>query len=241
MRIYRKPRIKELIAFDNNFSDYTIIGVDEAGRGPVAGPVTAGAVCFSQLTDELIEEIKYLDDSKKFSSNPALREDLYNKIKENSINSICTCTVEEIDKYNILQASLMAMHKAVDNVIKQLDTNKPIIILVDGRTAIPQLNLKQEKIIKGDSKSASIAAASILAKVNRDETMLKLALDYPQYDWAHNKGYPTQKHLNSIKELGLCVHHRKSFLKKFLLDQKYHQLNLVKPKRKTRKKAPKNH
>ena len=126
----RKTKILELLEFDEQIlNNGLIIGTDEAGRGPVAGPVVAGAVCFEEINDNLIEELNYLDDSKKFSSNPKLRKELSEQIKKYAIYSIQECTVEEIEKYNILQASLLAMRKACLDLNKQINTDKELLIL----------------------------------------------------------------------------------------------------------------
>lgn len=216
MKRCRKSRINELTSFDSVYSEGShVIGVDEAGRGPIAGPVTAGAVCFPLLNEEIVKLLKYVDDSKKFSSNPKLRKELSEIIKQHSINSICNCTVEEIDKYNILQASLLAMNKAVKKLVSKLGKNKNVIVLVDGKTAIPNLDVPQVSVIKGDSTSAAIAAASIIAKVHRDEQMIGLSEEFPDYGWSQNKGYPTKMHIQAIKKLGPCELHRRTFLKKY--------------------------
>lgn len=218
MKVYRKAKIEDLIQFDKKHAGL-IIGVDEAGRGPVAGPVTACALCFVKFSKDLNEALKYLDDSKRFSSNPILRKELSEEIKKFAKFSIFECSVEEIEKHNILQASLIAMRRACDDLIKKIDLKDPTTILVDGKFPIPNLKLKQKPIIKGDTLSASIAAASIMAKVHRDELMAELSEKYPEYNWKQNKGYPTPAHLNAIKEHGPCLIHRKTFLHKILTPQ----------------------
>ena len=185
-----------------------IIGTDEAGRGPGAGSVFASAVCFFENTDR--ELFKKLNDSKKLSSKT--REELFEIIKANSYYSIKEGTVEEIEKYNILQTSLNTMKKAVVDVICQIKTDKNLV-LIDGNKLIKNFEYPQEFIIKGDSKSASIAAASILAKVTRDRYMDELDKIYPNYDWKRNKGYLTKKHIEAIKKYGITKFHRPSFLK----------------------------
>lgn len=220
MKIFRKSKIKELIEFDNSHGS-AIIGSDEAGRGPVAGPVVAGAVYFPDINEEVCEVIKFIDDSKKFSSNPKLRKELSEGIKSVAIYSIQECSVEEIDKINILQASLLAMRKSCEDLIAQTAINKDsLIILVDGKFIIPKYNYRQKAVKKGDTLSASIAAASILAKVYRDELMQELAEDFPQYGWNKNKGYPTLAHREALRKHGACKWHRKTFLGKFLCEQK---------------------
>lgn len=188
-----------------------IIGTDEAGRGPAAGGVWAAAVCFNDNIDRKLFET--LNDSKKLT--PKKRELLYDIIKQNSIWSIKAITVEKIEEINILQASLLAMKYAVLEVIEKIN-NKNILTLVDGNKLIKDFNYTQNFIIKGDSKSASIAAASILAKVSRDKYMDKINLEYPQYDWTNNKGYLTKKHIEAIQKYGITKYHRKSFLKNII-------------------------
>lgn len=188
-----------------------IIGTDEAGRGPAAGGVWAAAVCFNDNIDTKLFET--LNDSKKLT--PKKRELLYDVIKQNSIWSIKAITVEKIEEINILQASLLAMKYAVLEVIEKIN-NKNILTLVDGNKLIKDFNYTQNFIIKGDSKSASIAAASILAKVSRDKYMDKINLEYPQYDWINNKGYLTKKHIEAIQKYGITKYHRKSFLKNII-------------------------
>jgi len=216
----------ELIKFDKKLAKaHSIIGVDEAGRGPLAGSVVACALHFPEFNKELNEAIKYLDDSKKFSSNPKLRQELAEEIKQYAKYSIKECSVREIEKYNILQASLLAMKRACEDLLKQINPDKEPILLIDGKFAIPGYKIAQTPIVKGDGKSASIAAASILAKVYRDEMMCKLAQEYPEYRWHQNKGYPTQAHIAAILEHGPCTCHRKTFLKKVLIEEE--QLSLL--------------
>jgi ribonuclease HII len=220
LKISRKSKIEELIEFDHGHGSL-VIGTDEVGRGPLAGPVVAGAVYFPELNKEVIEVIKFIDDSKKFSSNHKLRKELSEGIKSVAKYSIQECSVEEIDKINILQASLLAMKKSCEDLIAQVSANKDkIIILVDGNFVIPKYNYQQKAIKKGDTLSASIAAASILAKVHRDELMINLAKDFPQYGWHKNKGYGTQQHRDAILAYGSCKWHRKLFLNKILCEQK---------------------
>ena len=200
-------------------SDTILIGTDEAGRGPGAGGVFAAAVCFHEKSEELIAKLSCLNDSKKLSKKK--REELYDIILENTINSIVCVEVEEIEKINILNASLKAMKLACENVTEQtcrvglLSHQSKIMVVVDGNKLIKNFNYPQQYIIKGDGKSASIAAASILAKVSRDRYMEDLDKKFPQYNWAKNAGYLTKEHLSAITEHGITPHHRKSFLKKF--------------------------
>lgn len=179
-----------------------ICGIDEAGRGPWVGDVYAAAVV---LSDDVY--IDGLNDSKKLSEKR--REEIYDKIIEKaSAYSIGTASVEEIEKLNILNATFLAMKRAFDGLNQQV-----ALALVDGNQ-IPPLDCKVETIVKGDSVSASIAAASILAKVSRDRYMKELDERYPQYKLASNKGYGTAVHILALQEHGISPIHRRSFLKK---------------------------
>lgn len=188
-----------------------IIGTDEAGRGPAAGGVWAAAVCFKNNIDYSLFE--KLNDSKKLSEKN--RENLFDIIKNNSFYSIKSVDVEKIEEINILNSSLLAMKLAVEDVINQLNSTNTLT-LVDGNKLIKNFNHQQKFIIKGDSKSASIAAASILAKVSRDNFMQEIDKIFPMYDWKSNKGYLTKKHIEAIKQYGACKYHRMSFLKNIL-------------------------
>jgi len=196
--------------YDNKY--YTehveiLAGVDEAGRGPLAGPVVAAAVIFDMDTN-----IDGVNDSKKISEKQ--RNYFSDLIKEKAISyGYGVIDHNTIDKINILQATLKAMKAAVNNLSENAD-----IILIDGNksfsTKIPTIT-----IVKGDSKSFSIAAASILAKVKRDEIMRKAAKKYPQYSWEKNKGYGTKEHIKALQEYGYSDMHRKTFLRKILLNE----------------------
>ena len=175
-----------------------IIGVDEVGRGPLAGPVISAAII---LNKEMIPE--GINDSKKLSKKK--REIINEELISQHSFAIGISTVEEIDKINILQASLLAMKRAVLNL-----NIKPQTILVDGNK-LPDLEYNMYPIIKGDSKSISIAAASIIAKVYRDKLMQDLSLQYPGYYWEKNSGYGTKQHLLALNNLGVTPIHRKSF------------------------------
>ena len=196
-----------LFQFDKNFNK-TIIGTDEAGRGPAAGGVFAAAVCFEKVTDALIKDLVILNDSKKLTAKK--RNSIYDVIKNNTLNEIVCVEVDEIEKINILNASLKAMNLACSAIIDNFD----VMVLVDGNKLIKNFNYPQQFIIKGDSKSASIAAASVLAKVTRDRYMEKLHEEFPMYNWAKNAGYLTKEHLDAIDKHGLCKYHRPSFLRK---------------------------
>lgn len=196
-----------LFQFDKDFNT-TIIGTDEAGRGPAAGGVFAAAVCFEKVTDALIKDLAILNDSKKLTAKK--RNSIYDVIKNNTLNEIVCVEVDEIEKINILNASLKAMNLACSAIIDNFD----VMVLVDGNKLIKNFNYPQQFIIKGDSKSASIAAASVLAKVTRDRYMEKLHEEFPMYNWAKNAGYLTKEHLDAIDKHGLCKYHRPSFLRK---------------------------
>ena len=179
-----------------------ICGVDEAGRGPLAGPVCAAAVI---LPDHI--DIPGLNDSKKLSDKK--RRELFPIIKENAIAyGIALVDEKEIDRINILQATFLAMSNAVEML-----KISPDYVLVDGNK-LPQLTIPAEAVVKGDSRSASIAAASVLAKVTRDLYMEEMALQYPQYGFEIHKGYGTKAHYAALSENGPCSIHRMTFLKK---------------------------
>lgn len=175
-------------------------GCDEAGRGCLAGPVFAAAVILPKNCN-----IEGLDDSKKLSE--AKRYELRPLIEEIAIAyAVAYCTHDEIDKFNILRSSIMAMHRSLDKL-----KTKPEFIVVDGNRFYAYQNIPYKTIIKGDGKYMNIAAASILAKTYRDDFMLKLHDEFPQYHWDENKGYPTQKHVKAIEKFGYTKYHRKSF------------------------------
>lgn len=176
-----------------------IAGVDEAGRGPLAGPVVAAAV----ILDEL-KPIKGLNDSKKLTAKA--RDRLYDEIRAKAVCcAVAEASVEEIDRLNILQATFLAMRRAIDAL-----RLKPGLVLIDGNR-LPPFSMRAEAIVKGDSKVAAIAAASILAKVHRDRWCHELDLTYPHYGFAAHKGYGTAQHLAALREHGACPEHRKTF------------------------------
>ncbi|MCD8378083.1 MAG: ribonuclease HII [Candidatus Gastranaerophilales bacterium] len=200
----------KLFEYDKSF-DKTIIGTDEAGRGPAAGGVFASAVYFNNLSTKLIDKLSILNDSKQLSQKK--REYLYDIIKNETINATFCIEVDEIEKNNILNCSLKAMKLSTEGVISHIK-DENILVLADGNRLIKNFCYPQQFVIKGDGKSASIAAASILAKVARDRYMQKLDEEFPQYLWKQNAGYLTQAHLDAIDKYGLTKYHRKSFLKK---------------------------
>lgn len=175
-----------------------IIGVDEAGRGPLAGPVVAAAVILPQDCN-----INGLNDSKKLSAKK--RAELELAIKDIAVYGIGISSVDDIDRINILQASLLAMERAVSNISQDFDH-----ILVDGNI-LPQWNYAATAVIGGDALHPQISAASILAKELRDRMMRDLATEHPYYGWESNKGYGTAMHMAALKEYGPTVHHRRSF------------------------------
>ena len=199
-----------LFDFDKSFKK-NIMGTDEAGRGPAAGGVFASAVHFASIKKSLVDKLSILNDSKKLS--PQKREYLYDIILNETINDTVCVEVEDIEKINILNCSLMAMKLSCESVINKIEKEN-LLVLVDGNKLIKNFNSPQQYIIKGDSKSASIAAASILAKVSRDRYMQKLHEEFPEYNWIKNAGYLTKEHFAAIDKYGLTKYHRKSFLKK---------------------------
>lgn len=181
-----------------------VCGVDEAGRGPLAGPVCAAAVILPENT-----VIEGVNDSKKLSEKK--REALFDVIKEQVLSySIAFASVEEIEEVNILNATMLAMKRAVEGLDIKAD-----YAMIDGNR-LPDLSIDSEFIVKGDAKSMSIACASILAKVSRDRLLYKYAEEYPEYLFDKHKGYGTKAHVEAIKKYGPCPYHRLSFLKKIL-------------------------
>jgi ribonuclease HII len=188
-----------LESFTSSYRGLLIAGVDEVGRGPLAGDVVTAAVI---LDPQKI--IIGLNDSKKLSEKR--RNSLFEEIKENALSySIARCSVEEIDEINILQASLLAMKRAVENLSIQ-----PEHVLVDGNK-IPDWRYNAEAVVKGDARVECIAAASILAKVTRDREMVEWDKIYPGFGFAKHKGYPTQLHRDALKKLGITPIHRRSY------------------------------
>lgn len=198
-------RIEAMKCFEKEYGHLGYVcGIDEVGRGPLAGPVVACAVILPKDVD-----ILYVNDSKKLSEKK--REELYDEIMEKAVAvGIGMEDQYAIDELNILQATYSAMRKAIVNL-----NVKPDVLLNDAVT-IPGVDIKQVPIIKGDAKSVSIAAASIVAKVTRDRMMVELDSKYPGYDFASNKGYGSASHIDGIKKQGLCEIHRRSFTKNFV-------------------------
>ncbi|WP_368345306.1 ribonuclease HII [Pelagovum sp. HNIBRBA483] len=176
-----------------------VVGIDEVGRGPIAGPVTAAAII---LDPENIPD--GLNDSKKLSIRR--RERLFAEILETAVVGVAHASVDEIDELNILRASHLAMERACS-----LLSISPSMALIDGNLVPKGLRIPSVAIVRGDARSQSIAAASIVAKVTRDKIMVDLEQQYPGYDWAKNAGYPTKAHLEALRNIGVTPHHRRSF------------------------------
>lgn len=189
-----------------------ILGCDEVGRGPLAGPATVACVCFPANLDQTTPLFADLDDSKKLSARK--RDSLVDRIQSAAAAyCIVDMTPQEIDTYNILQACLLGMKRACQTVIEKLGNpdNAQIHVIVDGNRLIPDLPWVQTAYVKGDGRSWSIAAASILAKVHRDALMVEYDAVYPGYGFAQNVGYPTAAHRKALAELGPTPIHRRSF------------------------------
>lgn len=185
-----------------------VIGVDEAGRGPLAGNVVAAAAILKKYSSDLDD----INDSKKLTEKK--REKLFDVIMENFYIGVGEATPEEIDEINILNATFLAMRRALENLKKQCSTDH--LVLVDGNFKIREYEGEQEFVIKGDAKSLSIAAASIIAKVTRDREMIEEGKKYPEYKFEKHKGYGTKLHKEKLLELGVLPIHRKSFLNKII-------------------------
>ena len=200
-----RVRLEGMREFENKYSDLAYVaGRDEAGRGPLAGPVVAAAVI---LPKDIF--LPFLNDSKKVTEKR--RDVLFDEIKQNAIAyGIGIASNTLIDEINILQATYEAMREAINSLEKT-----PDVLLVDA-VHIPDINIKQVGIVKGDAKSVNIAAASILAKVTRDRIMVEYDKIYPEYGFASNKGYGTATHIAALKEVGPCAIHRKSFIGNFV-------------------------
>ena len=200
-----KQRMEQLKVYERKYGEYSYIcGIDEVGRGPLAGPVVAGAVILPKDCD-----ILYINDSKQLSEKK--REELYDIIMEKSIAcAVGYATPERIDEINILQATYEAMREAINKLNPTPD------ILLNDAVNIPGVALPQVPIIKGDAKSISIGAASIIAKVTRDRLMVEYDKVFPEYDFAGNKGYGSATHIAALKKYGPTPIHRRSFIKNFI-------------------------
>ncbi len=198
-------RCEELKKYEKEYAQYSYIcGIDEVGRGPLAGPVVAAAVILPKDCD-----ILYINDSKKLSEKK--REELYDAIMDKAVAvGVGYNSCERIDEINILQATYEAMREAISKLKVQPD------ILLNDAVTIPMVDIKQVPIIKGDAKSISIGAASIIAKVTRDRLMVQYDEVFPQYNFASNKGYGSAAHIAALKEYGPCPIHRKTFIKNFV-------------------------
>ena len=198
-------RTEAMSVFEKEYSDHqAICGIDEVGRGPFAGPVVAGAVILPKD-----HPILYLNDSKKLSEKK--REELYEVILKDAVaTGIGMASPARIDEINILQATYEAMRMAISNLSVQPD------LLLNDAVTIPEIEIMQIPIIKGDAKSVSIAAASILAKVTRDRLMVEYEKVFPGYDFASNKGYGTKAHIEGLKKFGPTPIHRMSFIHKYI-------------------------
>ncbi len=186
-------------SIESEYDNQIVAGCDEAGRGPICGPVVAAAVIFPNRDIEIPVIIR---DSKQMTITQ--RNAAYDWITKNTIWAVAQCTPSEIDELNILWSSMLAMERAVAKL-----NMHPDLCLIDGNR-VPK-KLTGRPIVKGDAKSLSIAAASVIAKVTRDRIMQELAIQYPQYAWDKNAGYPTQTHLRAIEKYGINEHYRKSF------------------------------
>ncbi len=235
-----KEKLKDMYGMQRELADGArfVFGIDEAGRGPLCGPVAA-ACCIQDLSDTGLEEsISYLNDSKKMSEG--LRDEIYEEIiSKSAAYGIAFADEKRIDEINILNATLEAMRDAFNMCLdmyrkkqaekfRQIDSYDLIdafdlipgltdtIVLVDGNKTVPSIEFRQSAIVKGDAKCPAISAASILAKVSRDKLMLEYDKKYPGYGFAANKGYGTKEHIEAIKRYGILDIHRRSFLKNIL-------------------------
>lgn len=200
-----RERLEQMKCYERQYEDHILVcGIDEAGRGPLAGPVVAGAVILPRDC-----EILFLNDSKKLSEKR--REELFLEIQEKAVSfAVGVVGPERIDEINILQATYEAMRLAVSQL-----SSVPHVLLNDAVT-IPGLDIPQVPIIKGDAKSVSIAAGSIMAKVTRDHMMAEYDKLFPEYGFAKHKGYGTAAHIAALKDIGPCAIHRRSFIRNFV-------------------------
>lgn len=220
-RTRRRSRLEALLAFDADLLAATgdtvlagVIGVDEVGRGSLVGPVVAAAVCFHrELTPEEAELLSDLDDSKASHLTHRKRVALSESLKSLCAWGIGEASQHEVETLNISRASLLASHRAVLALcggFSQCALAASLVVL-DGRMVIPGFDVRQQAVVKADSKSAAVAGASVIAKAYRDELMIALAQEYPGYDWEANVGYPTPGHQRALAELGVTPLHRRTY------------------------------
>ena len=194
-----------------------VIGCDEVGRGALAGPIVAASALFKiedllSIEEDWVSEVK---DSKKLSQSK--RVDLDKKIRNTVLSfAIGKVSNKEIDKNNIHQANLSSIHQAVKEILKNLSRNSKIFLAIDGRFIVPELHIKQEAVINGDDSVFAISSASIIAKVYRDNLMMKLDSKFPKYGFSEHKGYGTAKHIDAMKKYGITDIHRKSFCRNYI-------------------------
>jgi ribonuclease HII len=216
--------MEDIFAFERVRSgDRTVVGIDEAGRGPLAGPVVAAAAAYRHQADFTVPEslenpFRFVRDSKKLSEKK--REEMIDFIHERFVVGVGIVTAGTIDRMNILEATFLAMKEAVSDFRRKaketgLSTDE-LLLLVDGNQAIPNLSVKQEAVVGGDASVKSVAAASIIAKVTRDRMMLGYDAEYPAYGFAKHKGYGTKAHMDALRRFGPCPIHRMSFRPVFL-------------------------
>lgn len=209
---YHAGMLKRLLQFDRSVHTLlpgVVLGIDEVGRGCLAGPVVAAAVSLPEIAprSKLSRELNRLNDSKKLTASA--REELAAIVHEYGVCAIAEASVEEINNFNILRASLLAMKRARRALIKMIPE---ALLLIDGNQSIPGLSDPQIPVVKGDGRSASIAAASVIAKVYRDALMTKLSFSYEAYGFARNKGYGSAEHVHALKLHGPTPHHRTVFI-----------------------------
>lgn len=235
--------LKELIKFDSglkkSYKDYYLVGIDEVGRGPLAGPVVACAFCWKKNKHPVFKgkspsSLLKLNDSKKLTADE--RDSLYIELEELGVFEIGKASVEEIDELNILNATYLAMKRAFEKLVKKQKL-KSTYTLIDGNKFNPYINSLQLPVVSGDAKSSVIASASIIAKVTRDEEMQKLGRQkkYKEYDWESNVGYGTKKHLDAIRQHGPTKLHRKLFIRNVMEKKNDKPKEVQKPKAKKEK------
>lgn len=200
-----------MLTFDkeNSFNCNIVAGIDEAGRGPLCGPVYSACAIILDKNSYIAD----INDSKKLTEHK--REKIFNQILElekerKIIFGIGTASVDEIDIFNIREATKLAMKRSYENLIEKYNI-KPNLVIVDGNF-VPNIDNKTEYVIKGDATCPTIATASIIAKVSRDKLLYDMDKEFPQYNWKSNKGYGTKEHMEAIKQYGICKYHRRSFV-----------------------------